>query len=723
MQTESRLHSVLKQYFGFDSFRPLQEEIIRDALSGRDTFALLPTGGGKSLCFQLPALLQPGLTVVVSPLISLMKDQVDALQTNGIPATFLNSSLPPQELASRARDLQSGAYRLLYVAPERLMLGSFLSSLGRLDVRLIAIDEAHSISEWGHDFRREYRQLARLREFFPKASVMALTATATERVRDDVIAQMQLRNPGRYVASFNRANLTYRVEPKRNAYERVLAFVRERPGDSGIVYCQSRRGAESLAERLGQDGVKARPYHAGLPPEERSRHQDQFSRDEVQVVCATIAFGMGIDKPNVRFVLHYDLPKSIESYYQETGRSGRDGLPADCLLLLGRGDAVKYERFIDEKPDPKEQEVARQQLDQMLRYAESRECRRRQLLRYFGEQYPDESCDACDNCLSPHETADGTADARRLLACVDAIRKRNGFGVGMAHTVDVLVGANTEKARRWGHTELTVYGTGSERAREEWSAIGRDLIEEGLLRQGDFKVLELTPSGREVLAGQRSVQLPIREPPPAVNGRARTAADFDGAVFERLRALRKKLADERAVPPFVIFSDVALRQMSRDYPQDERQFLRISGVGDKKLRDLGAVFLAEIRDYLRTNARRTFSDDGPSPVVNGRARLNDSQADSLRRFSAGQTVPRIAQERGFAATTILGHLAAAVEAGEAVDISGMLSPEQQAEISAAFARLGAGNLAGVRESLGERYDYGLLRLYRATIQATAARSP
>src|SRR6185369_11142291 len=363
------------------------QDIIDAALAGKDVFAVLPTGGGKSLCFQLPAMARPGLTVVVSPLIALMKDQVDGLQASGVPATFLNSSLGAGGSRGRLRGLHQGEYRLLYVAPERLMLSGFLSDLQRWNVKLLAIDEAHCISEWGHDFRPEYRQLASLRDLFPTTPMMALTATATDRVRKDIVTQLRLREPGCYVASFDRPNLTYRVFAKEQPYAQLLEFLQARPRENGIVYCQSRKTSESLATRLSEDGVRARPYHAGLTPEERSKHQELFLRDEVRVICATIAFGMGINKSNVRFVIHYDLPKNIEGYYQETGRAGRDGLPSECLLLFSPGDRVKYGRFIDEKPDPKEREIARAQLEQIVHYAEIATCRREFLLGYFGEKF------------------------------------------------------------------------------------------------------------------------------------------------------------------------------------------------------------------------------------------------------------------------------------------------------------------------------------------------
>src|SRR5258708_789236 len=527
----AELRLALKRYFGFTSFRPLQEEIIRDTLAGKDVFAVLPTGGGKSLCFQLPALVRPGLTVVVSPLIALMKDQVDALQAAGVAATFLNSSLAAGESRPRLRGLHNGEYRLLYVAPERLMLSGFLDDLKRWNVNLFAIDEAHCISEWGHDFRPEYRQIASLRAIFPETPLMALTATATERVRADIVAQLHLREPLCYQASFNRPNLTYRISATSGAYEQIMDFVRARPRESGIIYCQARKTAESLAGKLNADGVRAAAYHAGMETDDRSRSQEAFLRDEVRVVCATIAFGMGINKPNVRFVIHYDLPKNIEGYYQETGRAGRDGLPSECLLLFSPGDRVKYSRFIDEMSNPKERDIARAQLEQIVHYAESATCRRAFLLNYFGEEYKSSSrreeahsslqqndqslltsaatdlvnCGACDNCLSPRQTWDGPGPAQKFLSCVYRIREKNGFGVGIQHVVAVLCGAETEKVRKQGHHQLSTYNIGTERSRADCAAIGRELVRP-----------RLHGRGRRVSAGPR-------------------AADFCGRRLHRIR--------------------------------------------------------------------------------------------------------------------------------------------------------------------------------------------
>jgi ATP-dependent DNA helicase RecQ len=603
---------MLKRYFGFTSFRPLQREIIRETMADRDVFALLPTGGGKSLCFQLPALLRPGLTVVVSPLIALMKDQVDALQAAGIGATFLNSTLSAGDSRQRLRGLHRHEYRLLYGAPERLMLSGFLSDLQNWNVNLIAVDEAHCISEWGHDFRPEYRQLSQLRALFPKVPMMALTATATTRVREDIVQLLQLREPARFVASFNRPNLNYRVVAKAKPSAQVLAFLRERPRESGIIYCQSRNGADRLALHLAQNGIPAKPYHAGLEAGERNDHQELFLRDEIRVICATIAFGMGINKPNVRFVIHADLPKNIEGYYQETGRAGRDGLPGECVLLFSAGDTVKQQRFIEEKP-PEEQQIAREQLRQIVHYAESGGCRRAELLRYFGEVFPGANCGGCDNCLSPRATFDGTIAAQKLLSCVFRIRERSRFGVGLNHVVEVLTGAETEKIQRWGHDALSTYGIGGEHTRAQWQAMGRELIRLGYLSQeaGKFSTLGLTEEGLGALRQRKTIILttPMTAPPPREKTERSGEIACDEELFERLRQLRKSLADERNVPAYIVFSDVSLRQMARFYPGNDEEFARVSGVGEKKLREFGAVFLAEVAGHLRSHPRQIFAED------------------------------------------------------------------------------------------------------------------
>ncbi|WP_414664041.1 DNA helicase RecQ [Horticoccus sp. 23ND18S-11] len=607
----SELDLLLKRTFGYATFRPLQREICESALAGRDVFALLPTGGGKSLCFQIPALMRGGLTLVVSPLIALMKDQVDALQASGVAATFLNSSLDADEARSRLRGLHRNEYRLLYAAPERLLLDGWAENLKKWNVTALAIDEAHCVSEWGHDFRPEYRQLAKLREALPDIPVMALTATATARVRTDIINHLKLRQPEVYVASFNRPNLTYRVVPKDQPLKQIIEFVRKREHESGIIYCASRATAERTAEALAGRGFAARPYHAGLDAAERARNQEQFLRDDTRIMCATIAFGMGINKPNVRWIIHHDLPKNIEGYYQETGRAGRDGLPGDCLLLFSAGDIAKQTHFLDEITDEKEQQIARAQLRQIVHYAESASCRRTELLGYFGETFPLENCAACDNCAEPRETYDGTIPAQKFLSCVYRILQNSRFSVGINHLTEVLTGADTEKIRRWGHDRLTTYGIGRDLPRPAWAAVGRELMRLGYIAvaEGEFATIELTEAGMNVLRTRQPITLtkPM-DLPKARRVTTRREGDIacDEILFERLRTLRKTLADERRVPAYIVFGDTTLRAMARHYPASTDQMEGIPGMGEKKRAEFGEVFAAEIARYLETNSRMAF---------------------------------------------------------------------------------------------------------------------
>jgi ATP-dependent DNA helicase RecQ len=606
---------------------------------------------------------------------------------------------------------------MLYVAPERLMLDTFLERAVNWNIAQFAIDEAHCISEWGHDFRPEYRELKKLRTHFPDVPMMALTATATERVRADVVKQLKLREPRCYVASFNRPNLTYRVVPKTAPYDQLLEFIRRRPDDSGIIYCASRKSAESLARNLKEDGVSAKPYHAGLTSSERTKNQEAFLRDDVRVVTATIAFGMGINKPNVRFVVHYDLPKNLESYYQETGRAGRDGLPSECVLLFSASDVAKQLHFIEEKSES-EARIAREQLRQMVHYAETRECRRATLLQYFGEQYSKQSCDGCDNCLTPRETFDGTIPAQKFLSCVHRIHAKSGFGFGLNHIVDVLRGADTEAIRQRSHNELSTYGIGRELKREAWQVIGRELLRLGLIQcaPGKFATLNLTPAGRDALRHRTPITLTkqIEVVSQSRGQKARVGAiECDEPLFEHLRALRRKLADERDVPAYVIFSDVSLREMARNYPTTETEFRRIPGVGEQKLKDFAQSFLGEIKNYLAANPQRTFSD-GLDPLrPSRRTRLNNSQRETLQRFRNGESVKDISRARGFVRNTIYDHLEAAIQSGESLELDRFFTAAQREEIASAFRKVSDGKLADVRSLLGGKYDYGHLRIFRA----------
>ena len=607
-----KLQKALKATFGYDGFRPLQREIMETNLAGRDTFALLPTGGGKSLCFQLPALLREGLTLVVSPLIALMKDQVNQLEAAGVEATFLNSSLGVKETKARLAGLHQGRYKLLYAAPERLMLDHWQENLRAWNVAAVAIDEAHCISEWGHDFRPEYRQIARLREWLPDIPLMALTATATERVREDIIKHLRLREPEVFVASFNRPNLSYRVIPKEQPTKQILDFIKSRPMDSGIVYCATRASADRVAESLSERGFPAVPYHAGLTNNERAQNQELFIRDETRIVCATIAFGMGINKPNVRWVIHHDLPKNIEGYYQETGRAGRDGLPGDCLLLFSAGDAAKQTHFIDEMSDAHEQRIAREQLRLMIGYADCPTCRRRELLNYFAEAYTEPNCGSCDNCLQPRENYNATTQAQKLLSCVYRVRQGGRFGVGMNHLIEILTGSANEKIQRWGHDKLTTYGIGKDLTRPQWSAIGRDLLRLGYLAQdaGQFPTIALTDLGLDALKSRRVIMLSKPVELKKINVPRTGEIECDETLFDRLRKLRKRLADERGVPAYVIFGDNTLRQMAREYPTHIDALRMIGGMGEKKLAEFGNIFTNEVAAYLRTYPKVDFGGRG-----------------------------------------------------------------------------------------------------------------
>jgi ATP-dependent DNA helicase RecQ len=606
----------LHRIFGFTTFRAGQEAVVRDALAGRDVLALMPTGGGKSLCFQLPALLQPGVSLVVSPLIALMQDQVRLLEDNGIAATFINSSLRSDEVRQRIAAMLHGTYKLVYLAPERLLMADFLA--GPLEqlatkpgINAFVIDEAHCVSEWGHDFRPEYRQLSTLRRRHPRVPMLAFTATATSRVRLDVIAQLALREPAVHLSSFNRPNLFYEVRQKSTGtYAELLRLARA--GGAGIVYCLSRKRVEELCEQLKADRIAARPYHAGLAAADRRANQEGFIRDDVQVIVATIAFGMGINKPDVRWVVHYDLPRTLEGYYQESGRAGRDGDPARCMLFFGPADIRTADFLIQQKVDPdsgepleEEQRIARQQLRQVLSYAESTECRRAIQLRYLDETYTP-PCGACDNCCEPRELEDRTVEAKQLLSCVARLaQRRERFGA--AHVIEILRGSRSERVLSRNHDELSVYGIGRNHALDEWRALVRTLLHQGLIAetQDGYPVLSLNAESWQVLKGQRAVQVARAVRSSSSARRERTPvtgaslASEDKTLFEVLRALRKQLADEHGLPPYVIFHDATLREMAQQRPATLDEFARIRGIGEAKLSRYGERFIEAIRQHPR----------------------------------------------------------------------------------------------------------------------------
>ena len=602
----SAAEKILSETFGFDSFRGQQREIVETVAGGADALVLMPTGGGKSLCYQIPALLRRGTAIVVSPLIALMKDQVDALRQSGVSAAYLNSTLAAEEAAQVEQGLLDGVYDLLYVAPERLLTERFQNLLRDSEIALFAIDEAHCVSQWGHDFRPEYLGLGVLAERYPDVPRIALTATADEVTRQEMRDKLALNGAREFISSFDRPNIRYQVVPKLNARQQLLRFLRDgHEGDAGIVYCLSRKSVDETAAWLQKEGVNALPYHAGLGQQLRQKHQERFLREDGIVMVATIAFGMGIDKPDVRFVAHLDLPRSIEGYYQETGRAGRDGLPASAFMTYGLADVAALHRLLDSGEGSEEyKRVERQRIDALLGFCEATSCRRVMLLRYFGEEHPG-NCGNCDTCLDSVDVMDGTVPAQKFLSAV----VRTGQRFGAAHVIDVLMGKDTPRMLQWGHGRLSVYGIGNEFDERGWRSVARQLLAAGYLRAdaGSFGALKLTPAAGPVLRSEESVTLRRDSQPPKAVRKSRAAgpkrrmatADLDPAdaeLFERLRELRSRLASEQGVPPYVVFNDATLRELAVQRPQTDTQFLAVNGVGQVKLERYGEAFLVAIAE-------------------------------------------------------------------------------------------------------------------------------
>ncbi|MDF1754237.1 MAG: DNA helicase RecQ [Verrucomicrobiales bacterium] len=725
MAQPTSIDSVLKEVFGYDSFRPLQREIITSVLEGQDVVAILPTGAGKSLCYQVPALARDGLTLVISPLIALMKDQVDALVANGVSATYLNSTLAFDDVSHRTAGLDAGTYKLLYAAPERIMSPGFIDSLQRWNVQCVAVDEAHCVSEWGHDFRPEYRQLSTLRNALPTVPFVALTATATPRVKDDLQSQLQLKSPQVYIASFNRPNLNYTIIPKNKPVRQVFEFISERKGEAGIIYLQSRKGTEEMAAKLSREGIKAAAYHAGLSPEVRAETQDAFLKDEVPVICATVAFGMGIDKPNVRYVIHADLPKNIESYYQETGRAGRDGLPSDCVLLYSKGDLMRNLRFLDEVTDREAANIARQQMNKMVDFAESFHCRRIDLMGYFGEQWKQENCGGCDICLTPVETWDATLESQKYLSCLFRIKQKSGFNLGANHAIEVLTGANTERIRKWGHQDLSTYGIGKETSRTDWKEISNQLIRLNYAEvdTGQFQTVGITDQGMAFLKSGEKIILKRRPgSQDDSTGRIARAGEVacDEALFAHLRTLRKEIADQRNLPPYVIFGDRTLRHISRSYPQTEEAFLDMPGVGKQKLQDLGSIFIGAVNEWLSSNPKLEFDDAPdtasakPRPKMKSEGGLSETALATLELYQNGKNPGEIAELRNLKSTTIYGHLALAIQ-HQKVSPSprDFYTEEEEEKMAEAVAKHGHEKLSPIFSALHGKLSYETIRFYIA----------
>lgn len=605
MQQPPTPQQVLSQVFGYSEFRTGQLDIIEQALNHRDSLVIMPTGGGKSLCFQIPALLMSGLTIVVSPLISLMKDQVDTLQANGVAAAYLNSSQTREESMQVLNAMQYGEIKLIYVAPERILQPSFLERIQQLHISLIAIDEAHCISQWGHDFRPEYASLGQIKSVLPTPPIMALTATADDATRQEISSRLNLNDPFYHQASFDRPNIRYTLYEKFKPFTQLLQYLKTQDNNSGIIYCTTRKQVEETAFKLQQQNYSVLGYHGGMEHSERMSVQESFIRGDTDIVVATVAFGMGIDKPDVRFVIHYNIPKNIESYYQETGRAGRDGMAAEAVMLYDPSDTGRVRFLIEQGNNPAQQQVEHQKLNAMAAFAEAQTCRRQVLLHYFGE-YGSSKCGNCDICLDPPQHFDGTVVAQKALSCV--YRVQQNFGV--AYVIDVLRGSKNQRVLEYGHDKLTTYGIGVEHSAEYWLSIFRQLIHLGYLRQDITRssILVLNPEARSALKGEKVIELAvprlqaISKSSGSAKGRSRKDDyDYDEVLFAKLRTLRKTIADAQGVPPYVVFNDASLAEMAEQQPQTPYELLRVNGVGERKLEKFGDDFLALIREYQFEN--------------------------------------------------------------------------------------------------------------------------
>ena len=699
---------ILQQQFGYSTFRLEQEAIINNVLAKRDTFALMPTGGGKSLCYQVPALVFEGLTIVISPLIALMKDQVDALRLNGVKAAFLNSTQSSAEQEEILNTIKSNQLKLLYLAPE----SNFFKRITSFNVSLIAIDEAHCISHWGHDFRPEYLMLAQLKRALPQVPIIALTATADHLTRKDIVQKLELKDPVTFISSFNRANIRYTVEAKRNSFEKLIDFLDARKEESGIIYCLSRASTESLAQDLTQAGYSAQPYHAGLEKEIRGRHQEMFLRDDVKIIVATVAFGMGIDKSNVRYVVHMDLPKNIESYYQETGRAGRDGLDSEALLFYSYGDVSKLKRFVEIENNPEQTEIYLKKLDQMATYGDLTSCRRKYLLNYFDEAAPD-YCGNCDVCLTRLELADATVTVQKALSAVARLQER--FGAG--YVIDFLRGSASVKIQE-DHKLLKTYGIGADISKEQWSDIFNQLVSRGYLAksEGNYPVLKLTAKSAAVLKGEEKVMLAKSKIVETQNFSPQQQ-NFESILLQQLKDLRRQLATEENVPAYIVLSDATLMELATYLPHSKEEFSKISGFGQIKLEKYGKQFWTVVTTYCKEHQLKSrIHLKAPKRIRRERPeRDTDTKQQSFDLFKQGNPLEKIAELRGLSMITIEGHLAFYVQQGK-LSIDQLIDTSKIPAISEAIEKKGKGALTPIKESLGDGYSFGEIKLVIAHLE-------
>ncbi|PCI25426.1 DNA helicase RecQ [Candidatus Peregrinibacteria bacterium] len=708
------MKSLLKQHFGYDEFRPLQEEIINDVLNKKDCFVLMPTGGGKSLCYQLPALKFEGLTLVVSPLISLMQDQVDSLQANGISAEFMNSSLSPSQLIHTQRRVQAGEVKLLYVAPERLALDSFQSYLQDVNISSIAIDEAHCISEWGHDFRPDYNNLQTLKTRFPGVPIIALTATATPKVQKDIIKQLHLESPKTYVSSFQRKNLELSVLNKKNTYDKLLNILERYKDESSIIYCFSRKETEAVAAQLQADGHSALPYHAGLESKKRRNHQNQFLKDQVNIMVATVAFGMGIDKPDVRLVVHYSYPKSLEGYYQEIGRAGRDGLKSECILFFSHADTRKHQFFSDQIRNEAERLREEEKWRGVIQYAETHSCRTKHILKYFGETLSAD-CGHCDMCLQEKVLFDATDITKKILSCI--IRTGNSFGA--AHVIAVLRGSKNKKILSLGHDRLTVYALVNEYSADEIKHLITSLIAKKLIakKTGKYPTLFVSSTGNDFLKNNEKIELqkPVTEK-EVYSNKSTSDLEYDRGLFEQLRILRRHIAEANNVPPFVIFGDVSLQQMAYYFPDDVEKFGQISGVGAQKLEKFGERFLYCITQYAQENNCQSKEMPRVRKTVARVSGINTPGSNyqkTKEMVMAKMSLADMAQSHGFTPGTIVTHIEKLLDHDNSLDIAYLESNIKDLPlIQEAFEACGNTALRPVHDYLKQKYSYDEIKVAR-----------
>lgn len=699
--------AALKRFFGYDQFRPMQADIVQAVYARRDALVLMPTGGGKSICYQIPAITLEGTAVVVSPLIALMKDQVEGLRGNGVPAAFLNSSQDSREAHEVEDKLLAGNIKILYVSPEKMVSQGFQPLLKRLTISLFAIDEAHCISAWGHDFRPEYTQLRFLKAQFPQVPTLALTATADKLTRKDIIEQLGLRDPAVFIASFDRPNISLTVRPGQKRIEQIFEFLKKHPNQSGIIYCLSRKSCEDMAEKLVARGYRAAHYHAQMPPRERSRVQEEFIQDKTPIICATIAFGMGIDKSNVRWVIHYNMPRNVESYYQEIGRAGRDGLPADALLFYSFADVSSYRDMINEsEADDAQKEFKLAKLNRMFECAEAPVCRRRMVLAYFNEEYPG-NCGNCDVCLNPPQQFDGTVAAQKALSAI----LRTGEKVGMNMLVDILRGSQRREIFQNNFHEIKTYGAGKEYGFDEWIFLLSQMLHLGLVEiaYDDRHVLKVTNAGRAVLFDGKKIAL--ARPQSKQQKEAEKAQKLEAVkpkpigqqlrdeLFERLKTLRRTLSQQLGVPPYLIFSDATLQDMAEKRPLTDADLLRVSGVGEAKLKRYGDAFIGTVREFVLQK------------VADGTTVAGSTQLVTWDLFQQNLSVEEIAQRRGISAPTIVGHLAAMYEKGENLDIGQWISPEAVDIICGALPLFQEPyKLADIFEHFGQQFSFDQIRM-------------